>query len=154
MGAASPARSGESQDERFDRNIGELLQELRVAGLGVQVLSGFLLSLPFQARFNRLVGWQQDLYLASLGLSVTATVLLMGPVAYHRLLFHRGKRASLVRAANAMAIGGLAAVSLAICAAVAVVASHVAGTAAGLLMTGLLGCLFCGLWFALPLTRR
>ncbi len=154
METASPTHHGESEDERFDRNLTELLQELRVTGVGVQVLSGFLLSLPFTVRFSRLGGWQQDLYLASLVLAVTASALLMGPVAYHRLLFRRGKRASLVRVANAMAIGGLAAVSLAICSAVAVVASYVAGIVAGLLITALLGCLFCGLWVALPLSRR
>jgi hypothetical protein len=104
--------------------------------------------------FSRLGGAQRDLYLATLALAVTATALLMGPVAYHRLLFHRGKRLSLVRAANAMAIGGLAAVSLAICAAVALVTSYVAGTAAATAITAAAACLFGGLWFVFPFTRR
>jgi hypothetical protein len=144
----------ESDAERSDRNLGELLQELRVAGVGVQVLTGFLLSLPFTTRFSRLGPGQQDLYLASLALAVTATALLMGPVAYHRLLFHRGKRASLVRAANAMAIGGLTAVSLAICTAVALVTSYVGGAAAAVPITAIVFCLFAALWFAFPLSRR
>jgi hypothetical protein len=149
-----PARRGEPDGERSDRNLAELLQELRVAGVGVQVLTGFLLSLPFTARFSGLGAGQRGLYLASLVLSVTATALLLGPVAYHRLLFHRGKRASLVRAANAMAIGGLAAVSLAICAAVALVTSFVAGAAGAVPITAVVACLFAGLWFAFPLSRR
>jgi hypothetical protein len=149
-----PEHADESDEERSERNLGELLQELRVAGLGVQVLTGFLLSLPFTTRFSRLGDGQRDLYLASLTLSVTATALLLGPVAYHRLLFHRGKRASLVRAANTMAIGGLAAVSLAICTAVALVTSYVAGAAAAVPITAVVSCLFALLWFAFPLSRR
>jgi hypothetical protein len=152
--AQPPVRHDESDAERSDRNLAELLQELRVAGVGVQVLTGFLLSLPFTTRFSRLGGGQQDLYLASLTLAVTSTVLLMGPVAYHRLLFHRGKRASLVRAANAMALGGLATVSLAICTAVALVTSYVAGMAGAVPVTAVVACLFAGLWFAFPLSRR
>jgi hypothetical protein len=152
--APAPGHHGESDEDRSDRNLAELLQELRVAGVGVQVLTGFLLSLPFTTRFSRLGGGQLDLYLVSLVLAVAATALLMAPVAYHRLLFHRGKRVSLVRAANAMAIGGLAAVSVAICAAVALVTSFVAGAAGAVPMTAIVACLFAGLWFAFPLSRR
>jgi len=68
----------ESEAERADRNLGELLQELRVAGLGVQVLFGFLLSLPFTNRFTRLSGGQRDLYLVCLVLAAVATALLLG----------------------------------------------------------------------------
>jgi hypothetical protein len=155
MALTSPSgHPGESDADRSDRNLAELLQELRVAGVGVQVLTGFLLSLPFTTRFSRLNGGQQDLYLASLTLAVTATALLMAPVAYHRLLFHRGKRASLVRTANAMALGGLATVGLAICTAVALVSSYVAGEAGAVPITMVVACLFAGLWFAFPLSRR
>ena len=83
-GAASDPRP-ESVAERDDRNLAELIQELRVVSLGVQVLFGFLLSLPFTVRFVGLNGAQRDLYLASLVLSAVATVLLLGPVAYHRV---------------------------------------------------------------------
>ena len=96
----------ESADERADRNLGELLQELRVAGLGVQVLFGFLLSLPFTNRFSKLSNGQRGLYLADLLLAAIATALLLGPVAYHRLVFRRGEKEQLVRAANVMAIAG------------------------------------------------
>ncbi len=108
-----PGRN-ESEAQRDDRGLAELLQELRVAGLGVQVLFGFLLSLPFSVRFVRLSGAQRDLYVTSLVLSALSTALLCGPVAYHRLVFRRHQKARLLRTANVMALAGLGAVGLAI----------------------------------------
>jgi Na+/melibiose symporter-like transporter len=131
-----------------------LLQELRVAGLGVQVLFGFLLSLPFTTRFTRLSYGQRNLYLASLVLSAVATALLLGPVAYHRLVFRRGQKEALVRVASVMAILGLATVGLAVSAAVLLVTGYVVGGLASALITALVVCMFGGLWFALRLTRR
>ena len=128
----SPDPRQESQAQWDDRNLGELLQELRVAGLGVQVLFGFLLSLPFTNRFARLSAAQRDLYLATLVLAAVATALLVGPVAYHRLVFRQGQKERLVRAASVMAIGGLAA---------GLITAFVAG-------------LFGLLWFVFPLARR
>jgi hypothetical protein len=152
--AKSPDTRDESEAQRADRNLGELLQELRVAGLGVQVLFGFLLSLPFTARFTRLSPGQRDLYLASLVLAALATALLVGPVAYHRLVFRRGQKEQLVRAADLMAIGGLAAVGLAVSAAVLLVTSYVASGLPAALITALVTSVFGLLWFALPLARR
>ena len=154
-GTAAPGDPrDESEAQRADRNLGELLQELRVAGLGVQVLFGFLLSLPFTARFTRLSPGQRDLYLASLVLAAVATALLVGPVAYHRLVFRQGQKERLVRAASVMAIGGLAAVGLAVSAAVLLVTSYVGGGLAAGLITAFVGCLFGLLWFVFPLARR
>jgi MFS family permease len=152
--AESPDTRDESEAQRADRNLGELLQELRVAGLGVQVLFGFLLSLPFTARFTRLSPGQRDLYLASLVLAALATALLVGPVAYHRLVFRRGRKEQLVRAADVMAIGGLAAVGLAVSAAVLLVTSYVASGLTAALITALVTSAFGLLWFVLPLARR
>jgi hypothetical protein len=149
-----PDPRDESQAQRDDRNLSELLQELRVAGLGVQVLFGFLLSLPFTNRFTRLSPGQRDLYLASLVLAAVATALLVGPVAYHRLVFRRGQKERLVRAASVMAIAGLAAVGLAVSAAVLLVTSFVGGSLAAGLITAFTACLFGLLWFAFPLARR
>jgi len=149
-----PDPRDESQAQRDDRNLGELLQELRVAGLGVQVLFGFLLSLPFTNRFTRLNSGQRDLYLVSLVLAAVATALLVGPVAYHRLVFRRGQKERLVRAASAMAIVGLAAVGLAVSAAVLLVTSYVGGGLEAGLITAFVACLFGLLWFAFPLARR
>jgi hypothetical protein len=144
----------ESEAQRDDRNLAELLQELRISGLGVQVLFGFLLSLPFTVRFARLSQGQRDLYLASLVLSAVATALLLGPVAYHRVVFRRRQKEPLVRAASVMATLGLAAVGLAICAAVLLATTTVAtGLPAGLI-TVFIAVLFAGLWFAFPLARR
>ena len=121
----------ESPEEREDRNLMELLQELRVAAIGVQVLFGFLLSLPFTQRFRILDEDQRDLYVVSLLMAAAATVLLAGPVAYHRLVFRQHQKARLVRVAGLLALGGLAAVAVAVTAAVALVASVVLhGTAA------------------------
>src|SRR3984885_8165748 len=116
----------ESTAERDDRNLAELLQELRVSGLGVQVLFGFLLSLPFTVRFTKLSHGQRELYLASLVLSAVATALLLGPVAYHRMVFRRRQKEPLIRAASVMATLGLATVGLAISAAVLLASSTVA----------------------------
>jgi Family of unknown function (DUF6328) len=150
----SPDLRDESEAERDDRNLAELLQELRVAGLGVQVLFGFLLSLPFTNRFARLSHGQRDLYLATLVLAAVATALLLGPVAYHRLVFRRGQKEGLVRAANAMAIGGLVAVGLAVSAAVLLVTGFVASALPAALITAFVTCMFGLLWFAFPLARR
>jgi Family of unknown function (DUF6328) len=145
---------GESQEARDDRNLAELLQELRVAGLGVQVLFGFLLSLPFTTRFTRLSHAQRQLYLASLMLAALSTALLLAPVAYHRLVFRRHQKEHLIRAANIMAICGLAAVGLAISTAVLLVTGYVDHGLPAAAMSAFTVLLFAGLWFALPLTRR
>jgi hypothetical protein len=144
----------ETTEKRDDRNLGELIQELRVAGLGVQVLFGFLLSLPFTARFVQLSTGQRDLYLASVILAAVATTLLIGPVAYHRLVFRRGMKEHLVRFANVLAILGLAAVGASVLAAVLLVTWYVAGAVAGGLVTAFIGVMLGGLWFTVPLVRR
>ena len=147
-------RPGETGAERDDRNLLELLQELRVAGLGVQVLFGFMLSLPFTTRFVKLSHAQRELYLASLLLAAISTALLMGPVAYHRLVFRRHQKEVLVRDANIMALCGLAAVGLAISAAVLLVLSYVDRGLPAAIITVLVVFVFAGLWFVLPLARR
>ncbi len=149
-----PDRPGETEAERNDRNLGELLQELRVAGLGVQMIFGFLLSLPFTSRFSMLGPAQRDLYVATLLLAATATALLLGPVAYHRLVFRRHLKHHLVRAANVMAICGLAAIAMTVVAAVLLVLSYVAKGVPAVVYAAAVGCLFAGLWFVFPLTRR
>ena len=150
----SPSPRDESEAERDDRNLAELLQELRVAGLGVQVLFGFLLSLPFTSRFAKLSHGQRDLYLATLLLASLSTALLLGPVAYHRLVFRRQQKEGLVQSANVMAILGLVCVGLAVSAAVLLVSSFVAKGLAATLITLFVLCMFGGLWFAFPLARR
>ena len=152
--AEDPGPRDESQEERDDRNLAELLQELRVAGLGVQVLFGFLLSLPFTTRFAQLSPGQRNLYLGTIVLAAVATALLLGPVAYHRLVFRQGQKERLVRAANIMAIAGLATVGLAVSAAVLLVTDYVSSGLTAGLITAFVTILFAGLWFAFPLAHR
>ncbi|HEY2522621.1 MAG TPA: DUF6328 family protein [Streptosporangiaceae bacterium] len=153
MGPPNDGRD-ETQAERDDRNLIELLQELRVAGLGVQVLFGFLLSLPFTSQFKQLDGADRNLYLACLILAAMATALLLGPVAYHRLVFRQGEKERLVQAANVMAILGLITVGLAVSCSLLLVAGFVAGYTTGGVIAGLVLVMFGLLWFALPLARR
>lgn len=151
---SAPDPRDESEAERDDRNLAELLQELRVAGLGVQVLFGFLLSLPFTSRFATLSHAQRQLYLTSLMLAALSTALLLAPVAYHRLVFRRQQKEHLIRVANVMAICGLAAVGLAISAAVLLVTGYVDHGLPAVVLSICTVVLFGGLWFALPLRRR
>jgi cbb3-type cytochrome oxidase subunit 3 len=153
-GQAGAVRPGETEAERDDRNLIELLQELRVAGLGVQVLFGFLLSIPFTTRFGTLTHAQHALYVTTLVLAAVSTALLLAPVAYHRLVFRRHRKEQLVRDANILAILGLAAVGLAVSAAVLLVVSFVDHGATVWLTTLFVVCLFAVLWFVLPLARR
>src|SRR6478752_8344398 len=88
-GSSDDARPDETPTQRADRNWDELLQELRVAQTGVQVLTGFLLTLPFQARFTHLDAVQQATYLTAVVLGVVSIALLIAPLSSHRLLFHQ-----------------------------------------------------------------
>ena len=152
--AKAALRPGETEAERDDRNLIELLQELRVAGLGVQVLFGFLLSIPFTTKFGTLNHAQRGLYVTTLLLAAIATALLLAPVAYHRLVFRQHRKEQLVKDANMLAILGLAAVGMAISGAVLLVVSYVDQGASVVLITLFVVCLFAALWFVLPLVRR
>ncbi len=105
-------RAEESESERLTRNLNELLQELRVTQTGVQILTGFLLTLPFTNRFASLDEVQRLAYLCVLTGSVVATGLIVAPVAFHRILFRHGERPWLVTAANRAARAGLLSLAL------------------------------------------
>lgn len=141
-------------DKVLDRNWNELLQELRVAQTGTQILTGFLLTLPFTNRFAGLDDRQRNLYLAVLLGSVVATGLNVAPVAYHRILFRRHRRRWLVAAANAVARAALVMLALDSAAVVLLVFDVVVddGTAvwaaSGVLVFLLL------LWGVVPLVER
>jgi hypothetical protein len=108
MSSDQPSKlTGESEEEKLTRNLNELLQELRVTQTGVQILTGFLLTLPFTTRFPDLDDVQRIAYLGVLSGSVIATGLIIGPVAFHRMLFRRGERPWIVEAANRAARAGL-----------------------------------------------
>jgi O-antigen/teichoic acid export membrane protein len=140
----------ETEAERIDRNVGELLQELRVAGIGVQVLFGFLLAMPLTNLFATLDPEQHRLYVIDLLLAALATALLTTPVAYHRIVFRHHQKHDLLRVGNVMALAGLVTVALAISAAVLLVVSIVYdGLIAAVIAACVAGAYF-SLWFVLP----
>jgi O-antigen/teichoic acid export membrane protein len=150
--------AGDGRDEtpleRWDRNLVELLQELRVAQTGVQILFAFLLTLPFTNRFAASGPLVRTTYLVTLVAAAAASALLIAPVSFHRLVFRRGRKPELVRTASVLAQLGLACLLVSVVGAVLLVVDVVAGVgwAAGL-AAGVAG-LYVGLWYVLPLVRR
>lgn len=148
------AREEESAHERLNRNLDDVLNEIRVAMPGVQVLFGFLLAVPFQSRFEEVTNFQRGVYFATLLCAGAATACFIAPTAYHRLLFRQGEKERLVFFATRAAIAGLALLALAMSGAVLLVSDvlfgGLASVAAG---AGMLG-LYVLLWFVLPLRRR
>ena len=147
-------KRGETEIERLDRNWNSLLQELRVVQTGVQLLTGFLLTLPFQQRFDVLDQDMRYVYLATVGCSVGATVLLVAPVGIHRLLFRRHRLQVLVSAAHRCAYAGLALLGSALTGVTIIVFVAVAGRTAGYI-AGVCGlAMFAFFWWVLPLLLR
>ena len=157
MTTPDPPANGrnETEAERIDRNVAELLQELRVAGLGVQVLFGFLLTMPFTATFSSLDPEQHRLYVAVLLLAALSTALLTAPVAYHRIVFRRHQKHDLLRFANTVALAGLVTVALAICGAVLLVVSVVYDGLVAAIIAAVVAGVYFVLWYVIPhLGRR
>ena len=144
---------GESDLQRIDRNFLELLQELRVAQTGVQILFAFMLGLAFTPRFAALATWQHAVYLATLVTAATSAALLIAPVSYHRTVFRRGLKAQLVDITHRYAVAGLVLLLLALVGAVELAASLLLDEWATLLATALC-VLFATLWFGVPLRHR
>jgi hypothetical protein len=144
---------GESEVQRVDRNFIELLQELRVAQTGVQILFGFLLALPFTPRFAGLATWQHGVYLGTLVCSALAAALLIAPVGYHRMVFRRRLKHQLVETGHRNAVAGLALLLLALVGGVDLAASTLIGPWASLLAAVLTG-VFVTFWFLQPLRAR
>jgi hypothetical protein len=144
----------ETPVERLDRNWGDLLQELRVVQTGVQLLTGLLLTVPFQSRFDDLTGPQRVLYLVTLSLSAAATGLLIAPVAMHRVLFRQHARAELVGAGQRFAIGGLTLLGLAVTGVIVLIFDVVAGMTAAIIAGVVCLVVFGLLWAAIPLILR
>jgi hypothetical protein len=144
----------ETPTERLDRNWADLLQELRVAQTGVQLLTGLLLTAVFQQRFTELSPDQRAIYLVTVGLSVLSTATLIAPVAMHRGLFRQHARASLVSTAQYLAITGLGLLGLAVTGVVWLIFAVVAGTMVGVLAGVVTFVVFCLLWAGIPLAYR
>jgi hypothetical protein len=148
------AARSETEIQRLDRNWASLLQELRVVQTGVQLLTGFLLTLPFQQRFEGLNPTMRVVYLATVGCSVGATVLLVAPVGMHRLLFRRHRLQSLVSAAHRFAYSGLLLLGLALTGVTVIIFAAVASPAAGAIAGACaLAALVC-FWVLLPVWVR
>ncbi|MFD6164432.1 DUF6328 family protein [Oerskovia sp. NPDC060287] len=155
-GAGTTDSRHESVEERADRNWAELLQELRVTQMGVQILTGFLLTLPFQQRFGELDDTQRTIYLCLVVLSVLATGLLVAPVSLHRLLFRKHLKARLVTSADRLARVGLVVLALVVAGTVLLIFDVVVGPTAAVIAAGGALVLFALLWVVLPvaLMRR
>lgn len=144
----------ETRLERCDRNLVELLQEVRVVQTGVQVLFAFLLMAPLTARFPHLGAVRHAEYFLALSLSGLSAVLLMAPTAFHRVLFRRGEKEYLVVIANRLTIAGLATVGLAMVLALVFVADTLFGRVEALITGGIAAGLCLLLWAVIPLARR
>jgi uncharacterized integral membrane protein len=144
----------ESETERLDRNLGELLQELRVALPGVQVLFAFLLTIPFNQRFALLTTAQERIYLATLLSTTIAAVLLIAPTAYHRLTFRKQQKERLVFVANRLAIVGLGFLAVAMTGVVLLVTDFLFSTVVTVVCTAFAAIMFAAFWYLLPLLRR
>jgi hypothetical protein len=147
-------RSDETDAVRLDRNYGELLQELRVAQTGVQILFAFLLGIAFQNRFPEIESYQRGIYLVTLFLSACAAVLLIAPVAIHRMLFRRHQKAELVDLTSRLAAIGLMFLAGAILTAVLFVVDVVINLTVAIVLTVVLTGLILGVWYALPADLR
>jgi hypothetical protein len=144
----------ESPEERADRNFAELLQEVRVAQTGVQILFAFLLTLPFSARFGDLALRDRAVYVVTLLASAAAIALLVGPAAYHRMIFRQDRKPELVRAASRMAIAGLAFLLVATSGAVFVVMDVVVDLGAAVAAAAVFATGCAVLWYLVPLRHR
>jgi hypothetical protein len=140
--------------ERCDRNLAELMQEVRVVQTGVQVLFAFLLTLPFSARFGEVTDFQTVVYFATLLITAAAAVLLIAPTSWHRLLFRRGDKEHLVQVANRCALAGLACVAISMVGVVLLVSDVLFGSAAMVIAGTGAGAACATAWFVLPALRR
>jgi hypothetical protein len=145
---------GESEAQRLDRNLMELLQELRVAQTGIQILFAFLLTLPFSARFTDTTAFQRNVYVATLMCAAGATALLIAPVSLHRFVFRQRKKKQLVAWSNRFAHGGLFLLALSVVGSVLVVLEEVAGPTGGRWLTVVVAVWFGLFWYVSPLVVR
>jgi O-antigen/teichoic acid export membrane protein len=144
----------ESENQRLNRNLDQLLQELRVVLPGVQVLFAFLLAVPFSSRFGDVDDFERDIYFVALLLSAVAVALLMAPSMQHRILFRQEQKRYLVRVGSMLTIAGMTALALAIVLSLVLVAHFLFGSGAAWAAGGLSFGAFALLWYALPIHRR
>jgi hypothetical protein len=145
----------ETEGERLDRNLNELLQELRVAIPGVQVLFAFLLVVPFQQAFTMVTPFQERVYFVALLSTAICAALLISPTAYHRMTFRQQQKRHLVNVANRLALVGLGFLALALTATILLITDVVFGATETVVVTTTLAfLLYLLFWYLLPLRRR
>jgi uncharacterized protein DUF6328 len=138
----------------LESELEHLLEELRIALPGVQILFAFLLTVPFASRFDQVSPLQEDAYLATLLATFAASACLIAPTSYHRLRFRRHSDPErMVLTANVLAIAGLAFLAVALTSAVLFVTDFLFGRTTSVTVTALCGLVLLGLWYALPLSR-
>lgn len=145
--------SEESEKERLDRNLQELLGELRVALPGVQVLFAFLLIVPFNQRFADITSFQQTTYLITLLMATAASACLIAPTAHHRIEFRQEDKKRIVFGATRLAIAGLALLAAAMTGAVTLITDFLYSSTTVVIIASLVALLFALLWFAWPIKR-
>lgn len=153
MPAAPRGFEQETEHQRLHRQLEELLQEVRVAFPGVQVLFAFLLIVPFTQRFVEVTTFQRDVYFATLVFAAVASVLLIAPTAYHRVVFRLHDMQRLVDTANTLALAGLAFLALSMIGAVLLITDVLFGAIVTVVTTVVLSGLLAGLWYLLPMRR-
>jgi hypothetical protein len=151
---AEATERDETDPERLDRNLVELLQEVRVVQTGVQVLFAFLLTVPFSSRFGEITGLQRAAYFTALVAATLASILLIAPTALHRILFRLGQKAYMVDRSNRLALLGLACTAVAMTAVVLLVCDVIFGPVAAAAITAATFAAFVVVWAAMPLRRR
>jgi hypothetical protein len=144
----------ETEIERLDRNWGDLLQELRVVQTGVQLLTGFLLTLPFQQKFSQLSSTERGVYLFAVATSIVATGFLQAPVSVHRALFRKHRRREQVQLAHKLAIVGIFALGWAIVAVATLIFEVLLGWTVGVTTGVITAALLITLWLVVPWTVR
>jgi hypothetical protein len=144
------SRDAETEAERIDRNYGELLQELRVAQTGVQILFAFLLGIAFQNGFTSISSYQRGIYLETLVAAALAAIMLIAPVAVHRMLFRRHQKQELVVVTSRLAATGLVFLGIAILSAVLLVLSVVVNLTLAVIFDFVLAIVLVGSWYVLP----
>ena len=144
----------ESKEERIDRELIELLNELRVALPGVQVLFAFLLAVPFTQRFEGVTDLQKDAYMTALLCTVGGSVFLIAPTTFHRIRFRDRDKESLLFIANRFTIVGMVLLAVAMTAAVFLVTDLLFKGTITTLVTAAVAALFAVVWFVLPLVRK
>jgi membrane-bound acyltransferase YfiQ involved in biofilm formation len=149
-----PESRSEDEQERLNRQMMELLNELRVAMPGVQVLFGFLLTVPFQQRFQRVTEFQETVYFVTLISAAVATAFLIAPSAYHRVMLEQHDKPNIIHIGSAQMIAGLCALALAMNGAVLLVTDVLFEAGAVTVTVVLLAGLYLTLWFGFPLVRR